>query len=77
MAYGTSSGKIKSLNYSLLAIGHTLFNGRHLSTRFFGLSTARAQQSASGMEHASYSVSWSEPCSRRSYRQWENDGSGS
>ena len=40
MAYGTSSGKIKSLNYSLLAISHTLFNGRHLSTRFFGLSTA-------------------------------------
>lgn len=40
MAYGTSSGKIKSLNYSLLAIGHALFNGRHLSTRFFGLSTA-------------------------------------
>jgi hypothetical protein len=40
MAYGTSSGKIQSLNYSLLSISHTRFNGGHLSTRFFIMSTA-------------------------------------
>lgn len=65
MAYGTSSGKIKSLNHSLLAISHTLFNGRHLSTRFFGLSTAGHLRRGYGMEHASSAPEHSEdvfPC---------------
>jgi len=53
MAYGTSSGKIQSLNYSLLAISHKLFNGRHLSMRFFGLSTAGCLCRGYGIKHAS------------------------